>query len=81
MHYVYVLRSVNDDGLYIGYSANLRRRFTQHVEGGAFATSYRGPWKLIYYEAYTGRRMRLDVNDTLKVAAAGGFSGYSLLTT
>ena len=50
MHYVYVLRSVSDDGLYIGYSANLRRRFTQHVEGGAFATSYRGPWKLIYTE-------------------------------
>jgi len=38
---------------YIGYSANLRRRFTQHAEGGAFATSYRRPWKLIYYEAYT----------------------------
>src|SRR5438552_2078560 len=53
MHCVYVLRSVSDHGLYIGYSANLRRRFTQHVEGGAFATSYRGPWKLIYYEAYT----------------------------
>jgi putative endonuclease len=53
VHYVYVLRSVSDDGLYIAYSANLRRRFTQHVEGGAFATSYRGPWKLIYYEAYT----------------------------
>ena len=40
-------------GLYIGYSANLRRRFTQHAEGGAFATSHRRPWKLIYYEAYT----------------------------
>jgi putative endonuclease len=53
VHYVYVLRSVTDDGLYIGYSANLRRRCTQHAEGGAFATSYRRPWKLIYYEAYT----------------------------
>src|SRR5204862_7257318 len=53
MHYVYVLRAVTADGLYIGYSANLRRRFTQHAEGGAVATSYRRPWKLIYYEAYT----------------------------
>jgi len=52
MHYPYVLRSVSDDGLYIGYSANLRKRFAQHVQGRAFATSYRGPWKLIYYEAY-----------------------------
>jgi putative endonuclease len=53
MHYVYVLRSTSDDGFYIGYSANLPRRFTQHAEGGAFATSYRRPWKLIYYEGYT----------------------------
>ena len=52
MHYVYVLRSLSDDGLYVGYSANLRRRLVQHNEGAAFATSHRGPWKLIYYEAY-----------------------------
>jgi putative endonuclease len=52
MHYVYVLRSVSDHGLYIGYSANLRRRFEQHVKGDSVATSHRGPWKLIYYEAY-----------------------------
>jgi predicted GIY-YIG superfamily endonuclease len=31
MHYVYVLRSTSDDGLYIGYSANLRKRFQQHA--------------------------------------------------
>ncbi len=52
MHYVYMLRSASDDGFYIGYSANLRKRFEQHAKGDAFATSYRGPWKLIYYEAY-----------------------------
>jgi len=52
MFYVYVLRSATDDGLYIGYSANLRQRFAQHVRGDSLATSHRGPWKLIYYEAY-----------------------------
>jgi putative endonuclease len=52
MHYLYVLRSVSDDGFYIGYSADLRARFTQHAQGCSFATSNRGPWKLIYYEAY-----------------------------
>ncbi len=25
---------------------------SEHKEGKAFATSYRGPWQLIYYEAY-----------------------------
>lgn len=52
MHYVYVLHSESDHGLYIGYSANLRRRLAEHQAGVAMATSYRGPWRLIYYEAY-----------------------------
>jgi putative endonuclease len=52
MFYVYVLHSVKDKGLYIGYSGNLRKRLFEHKAGTAFATSYRGPWKLIYYEAY-----------------------------
>jgi len=52
MFYVYVLRSATDDGLYIGYSANLRQRIAQDVRGDSLATSHRGPCKLIYYEAY-----------------------------
>jgi TonB family protein len=52
VYYVYILRSIGDDGLYIGYSANLRKRFRQHVQGDSLATSHRRPWKLIYYETY-----------------------------
>ena len=59
MFYVYVLQSESDDGLYIGYSTDLRRRLAEHRQGLAFATAFRGPWRLIYYEAY------LDVQDAL----------------
>jgi putative endonuclease len=52
MFYVYVLHSHLDGGLYIGFSANLRKRLREHRAGLSFATSYRGPWTLIYYEAY-----------------------------
>jgi len=52
MHYVYVLQSDSDSGLYIGYSGDLRRRLAQHQAGAATATAHRGPWRLIYYEAY-----------------------------
>ena len=55
MHYVYVLRSLRDGGFYIGYSTDLRRRTAEHVTAASFATSFRGPWKLIYYEAYLER--------------------------
>jgi putative endonuclease len=52
MFYIYVLQSESDDGLYIGFSTDLRRRIKEHQEGKSFATSYRKPWRLIYYEAY-----------------------------
>ena len=73
MFYVYVLRSVTDDGLYIGYSANLRQRFGQHVQGKAFATSHRGPWKLIYYEAHIEQADALGREQYLKSGAGRRF--------
>ena len=55
MFYVYVLHSLADRGLYIGFSTNLRKRIAEHEHGSSFATKYRRPWKLIYYEAYIER--------------------------
>lgn len=52
MYYVYVLHSEADDGLYIGFSTDLRRRLSEHRQGLALATVFRGPWRLAYYEAY-----------------------------
>ena len=49
MFYVYVLKS--DEHFYIGYSSDLRRRFTQHNEGKNVSTKGRR-WTLFYYEAY-----------------------------
>ena len=53
--YVYLLRSVLDDGFYIGFSTDLKRRLSEHKRGISFATRRRSPWKLICYEAYTER--------------------------
>ena len=50
---MYVLRSESDSDFYIGFSTDLKRRLSEHTQGAAFATKSRGPWKLIYYEAYT----------------------------
>ena len=58
MFYVYVLRSESDSGFYIGFSTNLRARLKQHQDGESPATKPRDPWKLIYYEAYTGGTRR-----------------------
>ncbi|MFC7339691.1 GIY-YIG nuclease family protein [Haloferula chungangensis] len=52
MIYVYVLQSEMDSGLYIGMTADLRRRFEEHQSGESQSTKGRRPWMLIYYEAY-----------------------------
>ncbi len=73
MNYVYVLRSGKDGGFYIGYSANLRKRFDEHMTGGSFATSYRRPWLLIYYEAYLERDDALGRERYLKSGSGRRF--------
>lgn len=52
MYYVYILHSVKDLGLYIGYTTDLRNRYLKHCKGLVVSTKHRRPLKLIYYEAY-----------------------------
>jgi putative endonuclease len=52
MHFVYVLYSHKDGRLYIGYTADVVRRFADHQNGSVRSTFNRRPLKLIYYEAY-----------------------------
>ena len=49
-YYVYVLESLKDNERYIGYTENLKRRLEEHKKGLSFATSFRLPLKLIYFE-------------------------------
>jgi Predicted endonuclease containing a URI domain len=73
MHYVYVMRSLADDGFYIGYTRDLRKRFAQHAKGTAVATARRRPWKLIYYEAYIEQADAIGRERYLKSGAGRRF--------
>ena len=53
MFYVYVLKSLEDDELYIGSTNDLKRRVNEHNSGKVTSTAPRRPFKLLYYEAYT----------------------------
>jgi len=55
MYYVYVLRSQKDHKLYIGFTADLKRRFEEHNGGVSPSTKGRRPFDLIYYEACRSR--------------------------
>ena len=54
-YYVYVLRSLSKGLLYFGCTSNLRVRLAAHQNGLSYATKGKGPWELIYYEAYRHR--------------------------
>ncbi len=50
MYYVYVLKSEMDGMFYTGFTADLKRRLSEHKSGQSISTSLRRPFKLIYYE-------------------------------
>ncbi|MFH1252977.1 MAG: GIY-YIG nuclease family protein [Candidatus Uhrbacteria bacterium] len=52
MYYVYILKSLKNLSLYIGYTKDLKRRFFEHNSGQSTYTKAFCPWVLIYYEAY-----------------------------
>jgi len=78
MFYVYVLQSDSDQGLYSGYSTDLRRRVRAHGSGAATATAHRGPWRLIYYEAYLEEADALGRERYLKSGAGCRFLAKQL---
>ncbi len=50
-HYVYVVQSLKDSQLYIGYTTDLIRRIKEHNRGLNRSTRPYLPWKLVYCEA------------------------------
>jgi len=51
MYYTYVLKSLKDSLLYIGWTDDLKSRIKKHNQGLAESTKNRRPLKLVYYEA------------------------------
>lgn len=49
-YYTYVLRSVKDGNLYIGYTNDLSKRLWKHKNGEVNSTKNRRPFILVYYE-------------------------------
>ncbi|MBI5448810.1 GIY-YIG nuclease family protein [Candidatus Gottesmanbacteria bacterium] len=50
MYYVYILQSIREKNLYIGFTKDLRKRLVNHNKGLTQSTKSRLPLRLIYYE-------------------------------
>lgn len=69
MYFVYILKSKIIKRLYIGYTADLFKRFEEHNMGLSHATKPYLPWKLVYYEAYSTEREARHREHNLKLRA------------
>jgi putative endonuclease len=75
MFYVYVLYSRNYDEFCLGWTSNLRKRFSQHCTGQNKSTRKASDWKLVYYEAYLTDKIARKRERNLKIS---GNAYYSL---
>lgn len=55
-YYVYVLQSMKNKNLYIGYTTDLKARLNKHNAGLNLSTKPYLPWQLIHYEAYRNEK-------------------------
>lgn len=67
MYYVYLLKNKTEK-IYVGYTNDLRRRLKEHnSRNGGKYTKNKGPFELIYYEAYKSRSDAERREDNLKL--------------
>ena len=69
MYYVYIIKSIKDKQLYIGYTNNLPRRIKEHNSKLNTSTKSRTPFKLVYYEAYHNQQDAIKRESNLKLHA------------
>jgi putative endonuclease len=65
-YYTYVLLSLKDNYIYIGWSNDLKKRLLFHNLGKVSVTKNRVPFKLIYYEACLSKDKAIEREKTLK---------------
>ena len=77
--FVYILESLKDKERYIGYTTNLKRRLEEHKKGLSFATKYRLPFELIYFEGCLNEQDAKRREQYLKTTQGRRFIGLRLL--
>jgi len=67
MFFVYILRSLKDKRLYIGFTRDLKRRIKEHNDGLNKSTQHRRPLEFIYCEAYKSEQDAKTREEMLKL--------------
>ena len=71
MYYTYILRSLKDQGYYIGSCENLEKRLGDHNRGSVKASRNRRPLVIVYTEEYATRSEAVERERQVKSYKGG----------
>lgn len=69
MYYFYIIRSVKNGKLYLGFTPNLKARLKSHNLGGNKATKPYTPYKLIFYSSFINEQDAVNCEKYFKTTA------------
>ena len=78
MYYCYILL-LSDNTYYTGFSSDLKTRVHDHEIGNVPQTRKLRPLKLVYYSAFTTKKLALDFEKYLKTYSGFAFRNKRLV--
>lgn len=69
MFYFYILQSLKNKKLYLGYTPDLKERVKSHNQGKNKATKPNIPYKLIHYQAFESKKDAVGCEKYFKTTA------------
>lgn len=69
MYYFYVLRSLKNAKLYLGFSPNVKARLASHNKGENKATKPNAPYELVFYSGFKSKQDAINCEQYFKSTA------------
>lgn len=73
MYYVYILKSIKDNGIYTGYTKDIENRLQRHHKGQVAATKSRLPLELVVYFTLPDKTIAFKLEQYLKSGSGRAF--------
>lgn len=78
MYHAYIIQ-LSDNSFYHGSSTNLTDRIKAHQSGSVESTKNLRPIKLVFYAAFTSKKLATDFEDYLKTTSGWAFRNKRLI--
>ena len=79
MFYVYILKSMKDQSLYVGHTENLSKRLNSHNSGKNKYSKTKKPYRLSWFCCFKDKTKAIKFEKYLKVGSGRAFAIKRLL--